>query len=42
MRFLPRRGGYRSLPTSISGSGRHGSADAENRLIDQYDEEWED
>ncbi|KAH0541340.1 hypothetical protein FGG08_004178 [Glutinoglossum americanum] len=41
-RFLPRRNGYRNLPTSIGGSGRRRSADAENRLIDQYDEEWED
>jgi len=40
-RFLPRRDGYRNLPTGI-GTGRRRSAEAENRLIDQYDEEWDD
>ncbi|KAI1324871.1 mannose 6-phosphate receptor domain-containing protein [Xylariaceae sp. FL0255] len=38
--FLSRRG-YHSLAGSMNGRGRN-SRDDENRLIDQYDEEWED
>ncbi|KAG6060830.1 hypothetical protein E4U32_003228 [Claviceps aff. humidiphila group G2b] len=37
-RWLPRRRGYAHLNTS----SRHGNSDAENRLIDQLDEEWDD
>ncbi|RDA82623.1 hypothetical protein CP532_3073 [Ophiocordyceps camponoti-leonardi (nom. inval.)] len=40
-RYVPaRRGGYRHLNSNAS--NRHRSSDAENRLIDQLDEEWED
>ncbi|KAI1805585.1 mannose 6-phosphate receptor domain-containing protein [Daldinia bambusicola] len=40
-RFLPNRRGYRYVSGSPSGRGRSNRED-ENRLIDQYDEEWED
>ncbi|KAI1469478.1 mannose 6-phosphate receptor domain-containing protein [Daldinia caldariorum] len=40
-RFLPNRRGYRHISGSPSGRGRSNRED-ENRLIDQYDEEWED
>ncbi|KAI1760678.1 mannose 6-phosphate receptor domain-containing protein [Hypoxylon sp. FL1150] len=40
-RFLPNRGGYHYVSGSPSGRGRSNRED-ENRLIDQYDEEWED
>ncbi|KAK4201896.1 mannose-6-phosphate receptor binding domain-containing protein [Triangularia verruculosa] len=39
-RLVPRRRGYHAL--SRSPSGRRHSRDAENRLIDQLDEEWDD
>ncbi|KAK4667954.1 Cation-independent mannose-6-phosphate receptor CI-MPR [Podospora pseudoanserina] len=39
-RLIPRRRGYHIL--SGSPSGRRHSRDAENRLIDQLDEEWDD
>ncbi|PFH61488.1 hypothetical protein XA68_17213 [Ophiocordyceps unilateralis] len=40
-RYLPaRRGGYSYLNSNAS--SRHRNSDAENRLIDQLDEEWED
>ncbi|KAK4172517.1 mannose-6-phosphate receptor binding domain-containing protein [Triangularia setosa] len=39
-RLIPRRRGYHTL--SGSPSGRRHSRDAENRLIDQLDEEWDD
>ncbi|OTB08546.1 hypothetical protein M426DRAFT_317170 [Hypoxylon sp. CI-4A] len=40
-RFLPNRRGYHYVSGSPSGRGRSSRED-ENRLIDQYDEEWED
>ncbi|OTA60825.1 mannose 6-phosphate receptor domain-containing protein [Hypoxylon sp. EC38] len=40
-RFLPNRRGYHYVSGSPSGRGRS-NRDDENRLIDQYDEEWED
>ncbi|KAI2465315.1 mannose 6-phosphate receptor domain-containing protein [Annulohypoxylon bovei var. microspora] len=40
-RFLPSRRGYHYVSGSPSGRGRSSRED-ENRLIDQYDEEWED
>ncbi|KAI1384401.1 mannose 6-phosphate receptor domain-containing protein [Hypoxylon trugodes] len=40
-RFLPGRRGYHYVSGSPSGRGRS-NRDDENRLIDQYDEEWED
>ncbi|KAL7627187.1 Cation-independent mannose-6-phosphate receptor CI-MPR [Parahypoxylon ruwenzoriense] len=40
-RFLPNRRGYHYIAGSSGGRGRS-SRDDENRLIDQYDEEWED
>ncbi|KAI1643773.1 mannose 6-phosphate receptor domain-containing protein [Daldinia loculata] len=40
-RLLPNRRGYRYVSGSPSGRGRSNRED-ENRLIDQYDEEWED
>lgn len=39
-RWLPGRRGYRYLD-SAAGRG-HRNSDAENRLIDQLDEEWDD
>ncbi|KAI1373375.1 mannose 6-phosphate receptor domain-containing protein [Hypoxylon crocopeplum] len=39
--FLPHRRGYHYVSGSPSGRGRSSRED-ENRLIDQYDEEWED
>lgn len=38
MRFLPSRRGY----THIGASSRNRNSEAENRLIDQLDEEWDD
>ncbi|KAI0527942.1 mannose-6-phosphate receptor binding domain-containing protein [Xylaria bambusicola] len=40
-RLLPSRRGYHYLSGSSSSRARN-NRDAENRLIDQYDEEWED
>ncbi|KAI1828259.1 mannose-6-phosphate receptor binding domain-containing protein [Xylaria intraflava] len=40
-RFLPSRRGYHHLSGTSSTRARN-SREAENRLIDQYDEEWED
>ncbi|KAI0379601.1 mannose 6-phosphate receptor domain-containing protein [Hypomontagnella monticulosa] len=40
-RFLPNRRGYHYVSGSPAGRGRS-NRDDENRLIDQYDEEWED
>lgn len=40
-RLLPSRRGYHYVSGSPSGRGRSNRED-ENRLIDQYDEEWED
>ncbi|KAI0014804.1 mannose-6-phosphate receptor binding domain-containing protein [Xylariomycetidae sp. FL0641] len=40
-RLLPNRRGYHYIAGSPSGRGRSSRED-ENRLIDQYDEEWED
>ncbi|KAI5863333.1 mannose 6-phosphate receptor domain-containing protein [Durotheca rogersii] len=40
-RFLPSRRGYQYIAGSSGGRGRSTRED-ENRLIDQYDEEWED
>ncbi|KAI2642931.1 mannose-6-phosphate receptor binding domain-containing protein [Xylaria nigripes] len=40
-RLLPSRRGYHHLSGSSSTRARN-NRDAENRLIDQYDEEWED
>ena len=43
LRLLPGRKGYSRLSANGRvGRGRADSADAENRLIDQLDEEWED
>ncbi|PHH89582.1 hypothetical protein CDD83_5718 [Cordyceps sp. RAO-2017] len=39
-RCLPSRRGYRYLNSNAS--SRHQNSDAENRLIDQLDEEWDD
>jgi cation-dependent mannose-6-phosphate receptor len=39
-RIIPRGRGYHSL--SGSPHGRNRDRDAENRLIDQLDEEWDD
>ncbi|GAB7353032.1 hypothetical protein MBLNU459_g3588t1 [Dothideomycetes sp. NU459] len=43
-RFLPGRRGYSRVGTGAASSGRRGreDSDAENRLIDQLDEEWND
>lgn len=43
-RFLPGRRGYNRVGTGAASSGRRGreDSDAENRLIDQLDEEWND
>ncbi|KAK7749275.1 Cation-independent mannose-6-phosphate receptor CI-MPR [Diatrype stigma] len=42
-RFLPSRRGYHSLAGSPTGRTRsHRDREAENRLIDQLDEEWDD
>jgi len=42
-RFLPRRRGYSRLSINANGRPPRGSsADDENRLIDNLDEEWED
>lgn len=40
-RFLPGRRGYNQLRTSPNRRDAR-SSEAENRLIDQLDEEWED
>ncbi|KAI1815901.1 mannose 6-phosphate receptor domain-containing protein [Poronia punctata] len=40
-RLFPNRGGYHYLSGPSTTRGRN-NRDAENRLIDQYDEEWED
>ncbi|KAI1496904.1 mannose-6-phosphate receptor binding domain-containing protein [Biscogniauxia marginata] len=41
-RFLPHRRGYHYISGSPTARGRSNHRDDENRLIDQYDEEWED
>ncbi|KAI0147220.1 mannose-6-phosphate receptor binding domain-containing protein [Xylariaceae sp. FL1272] len=41
-RFLPSRRGYHYLAGNGNAPGGRISRDDENRLIDQYDEEWED
>jgi len=40
-RLFPNRRGYHYLSGPSNARGRN-SRDDENRLIDQYDEEWED
>ncbi|ORY59129.1 mannose-6-phosphate receptor binding domain-containing protein [Pseudomassariella vexata] len=41
-RFLPSRRGYRYISGSSSATRRSRDREAENRLIDQLDEEWDD
>ncbi|KAI0202958.1 mannose-6-phosphate receptor binding domain-containing protein [Astrocystis sublimbata] len=41
-RLFPSRRGYHYISGSPHGRGGRNSRDDENRLIDQYDEEWED
>ncbi|KAH8674184.1 mannose-6-phosphate receptor binding domain-containing protein [Xylariales sp. PMI_506] len=41
-RFLPNRRGYQYISGSPSRTRHNRDRDAENRLIDQYDEEWDD
>ncbi|KAI1859524.1 uncharacterized protein JN550_012042 [Neoarthrinium moseri] len=41
-RFLPNRRGYHYLAGSPSRTRQNRDREAENRLIDQYDEEWDD
>ncbi|KAJ1334992.1 M6PR family protein [Microdochium nivale] len=41
-RLLPNRRGYHHLAGSSSGASAGRDREAENRLIDQYDEEWDD
>ena len=38
----PSAGGYARVGDGVNGSARPRTADDENRLIDQLDEEWED
>ena len=40
LRCLPGRRGYSHLNTNAN--SRNANSDAENRLIDQLDEEWDD
>ena len=44
-RFIPSRSGYSRLNGGVGGMGRGRSgrdSEAENRLIDELNEEWED
>lgn len=41
-RFFPKRGGYHYLSGSPSRTRQSRDREAENRLIDEYDEEWDD
>ncbi|KAI1434873.1 mannose-6-phosphate receptor binding domain-containing protein [Xylaria sp. CBS 124048] len=41
-RLLPSRRGYHHLSGTSNSTRARNNRDAENRLIDQYDEEWED
>ncbi|KAK3069047.1 Cation-independent mannose-6-phosphate receptor CI-MPR, partial [Teratosphaeriaceae sp. CCFEE 6253] len=48
-RFLPSRRGYQRVNGGLGGSGSgggrgrgRGDSDAENRLIDELNEEWDD
>jgi cation-dependent mannose-6-phosphate receptor len=41
-RLFPGRQGYHYLAGSSNSTRARNNRDAENRLIDQYDEEWED
>ncbi|KAF2101390.1 mannose 6-phosphate receptor domain-containing protein [Rhizodiscina lignyota] len=41
-RFFPSRRSYSRVAVNGYGRGRNGQSDAENRLIDQLDEEWDD